>query len=317
MSTSPSASKHAIVPEALHRARLDAAVRELFELPWSKARDAVKTGKVFRGDPPVPVTDGAKPVRKGDALEFRQNAPRPHVAKRSGFERGAIVFLDGSVVVVDKPSGVSTVPFAGEEDPRETLDAWVREVLAKKTSGRGRASLGVVHRIDKETSGLLVFTRTLAAKQHLGSQFRNHTTLRRYLAIVHGTISQARTFKTYLVENRGDGLRGSAKSGHREGRIAITHVEPIEPLEGATLVACTLETGRTHQIRIHLAEVGHPLVGEKVYVRGWAGVKIDAPRLMLHATMLGFVHPVTGENVKFEAPPPADFAAVLTRLART
>jgi 23S rRNA pseudouridine1911/1915/1917 synthase len=249
-------------------------------------------------------------------LELRINAPRPHIAKRSGFERGAIVHLDASVVVVDKPPGVSTVPFEGEEDPRETLDAWVRDVLSKKGGSRGRAPLGVVHRIDKETSGLVVFTRSVAAKQHLANQFRHHTTLRRYLAIVHGAFTTKRTFESYLVENRGDGLRGSARPGQREGRLAVTHVEPVRQLEGATLVGCTLETGRTHQIRIHLSEAGHPLVGERVYVRNYTGLRIDAPRLMLHAAMLGFVHPATEETIQLESEPPADFREVLARLER-
>ena len=311
----PTAGRVEVSPE-LDRARLDAAVRDAFGLSWSAAREAVRTGKVFRGDPGQVAVEEAAKVRRGEILELRPSAPRPHVAKRAGFERGAIVHLDASVVVVEKPAGVSTVPFAGEEDPRETLDAWVREALTKKTGARGRAPLGVVHRIDKETSGLVVFARSVAAKKHLSNQFRLHTTLRRYLAIVNGAFTTKRTFRTYLIEDRGDGIRGSAPSHRREGQLAVTHVEPVRALVGATLVACTLETGRTHQIRIHLSEAGNPLVGEKVYVRGYAGPKIAAPRLMLHAAMLGFVHPATGEEMKFESEPPADFAAVLARLER-
>ncbi len=172
-----------------------------------------------------------------------------------------------------------------------------------------------MHRLDKETSGLVVFTRTWLAKKSLSAQFRAHTTFRRYVAIVHGHI-ESRTFRTQFVDNRGDGLRGSRKGGGRpqEGQVAITHVEALEEMLDTTLVACRLETGRTHQIRIHLSEAGHPVVGERVYVRGFAAPLIPAPRLMLHARELGFVHPATGEQVHWERDPPEDFDATLKRV---
>jgi 23S rRNA pseudouridine1911/1915/1917 synthase len=171
-----------------------------------------------------------------------------------------------------------------------------------------------VHRLDKETSGLVVFTRTWLAKQSLATQFRAHTVHRRYLAIAHGSV-RAGTVRTHLVENRGDGLRGSARgTPPPSARLAVTHIELLEQLRGASLVACRLETGRTHQIRIHLSESGHPLVGEGVYVRGWRGPLIEAPRLMLHAAELGFVHPVTQRVVSWEQPLPEDIRAVAERL---
>jgi len=128
------------------------------------------------------------------------------------------------------------------------------------------------------------------------------------------------TLRSFLVENRGDGLRGSRRSAGRkppaEGREAITHVEPVEGLVGATLVACRLETGRTHQIRIHLSESGHPLLGERVYVRDFRGPLLEAPRLMLHAAQLGFVHPATEREMRWEQPMPEDMRAVVERLKR-
>jgi 23S rRNA pseudouridine1911/1915/1917 synthase len=217
--------------------------------------------------------------------------------------------------VVRKPAGISTVPF-GDEAPGElTLDALVRDVVAKRDQIRGRAPLGVVQRLDKATSGLIVFTRTFAAKKHLGNQLRFHTMRRKYLAIAHGDVAPG-TIRSHLVEDRGDGLRGSAPEGLRAGQLAITHVERIERLAGATLVGCRLETGRTHQIRIHLAERGHPLLGETVYVRDFRGTPIPAPRLILHATELGFEHPADGREMLFEEPPPADFEETLARLRR-
>jgi len=228
------------------------------------------------------------------------------------------VHVDPHVVVVDKPSGVSTVPYDGDET--DTLDRRVRDALGEKTD-----SLGIVHRIDKETSGLVVFARSWLAKKALSAQFRAHTTHRRYLAIVHGS-PRAATYTTHIVPNRGDGLRGSleAKRGQRVdaahaarlgAQRAVTHVEPLEPLgKTATLISCRLETGRTHQIRIHLSEAGYPLVGERVYVRGFRGAVIAAPRMMLHAVELGFVHPKTEAPMTFQRDPPADFEALVRRL---
>jgi 23S rRNA pseudouridine1911/1915/1917 synthase len=191
-------------------------------------------------------------------------------------------------------------------------------VLAKRDKSRGRqggrAPLGVVHRLDKETSGVMVFTRTLEAKKHLSQQFREHTVERRYLALVHGRMERPVVLESYLLEDRGDGLRGSARGTTKGGQRAVTHVKPKRQLQGATLVECRLETGRTHQIRIHLSEAGHPLVGERVYIRNYAGPRLEAPRMMLHAAALGFIHPVDEEPMAFDAPLPADFERVLAAL---
>ena len=138
---------------------------------------------------------------------------------------------------------------------------------------------------------------------------------RRYLAIAHGDV-QSGTIRTHFVDDRGDGLRGSVPDTMRAGQLAVTHVERIEALAGATLIGCRLETGRTHQIRIHLSERGHPLLGENVYVRRWAGTLIPAPRQMLHAAELGFAHPLDDREMLFETPPPRDFEETLERLRR-
>jgi 23S rRNA pseudouridine1911/1915/1917 synthase len=140
--------------------------------------------------------------------------------------------------------------------------------------------------------------------------------MRKYLAIVHGRLDRKESYRSMLIEDRGDGLRGSAESTRIGGQLAVTHVEPLELLDGATLVACRLETGRTHQIRIHLSEAGHPLVGESVYIRDYRGPRIGAPRMMLHATELGFVHPATEKLMHFVRPPPADFNEVLHSLSQ-
>jgi 23S rRNA pseudouridine1911/1915/1917 synthase len=181
-------------------------------------------------------------------------------------------------------------------------------------------ALGVVHRLDKDTSGLMVFTRTAHAKRALATRFREHTIDRVYHAIAHGVVTAHRV-ATHLLPDRGDGMRGSHGAFRRpkgdapaEARHSVTHIRPIEALAGATLVECRLETGRQHQIRIHLSELGHPLVGERVYIRDYAGPVIEAMRPMLHAQTLGFVHPRSGERLLFQREPPEDFRAQLESL---
>jgi 23S rRNA pseudouridine1911/1915/1917 synthase len=297
----------------MQRRPLDGVVRALLSVPWSEARRLIETGKIrVAGELR---TDPSRSVRGGEQLSLHLRAPRPRIARVQALEEDLVVYADPSLVVVRKPAGVSSVPY-GDESPGEeelTLDALVREVLARRDRIRGRAPLGVVQRLDKATSGLLVFARTFAAKKHLAQQLRLHTMRRRYLAIAHGSV-QGGTARSYLVADRGDRLRGSASGGRREGQLAVTHIEVIERLREATLIGCRLETGRTHQIRIHLAEAGHPLVGESVYVRDFRGTPIPAPRLMLHAAELGFEHPEGGRPLLFTAPPPADFEQTLARL---
>ena len=262
-----------------------------------------------------PVTDPARRIGDGTKVEIRAGeAPRKDSAA------GLIVHLDPEVAVVRKPAGILTVPF--ERDDRDTLLSLARVAIRRIEKG-GSPTLRAVQRLDKETSGLVVFARTVAAQRHLQEQLAAHTVLRRYVALVHGAAEDA-VYDTLLVPDRGDGLRGSwgvfqrgrAARGEppAEAREAVTRVTVLERFPNATRVACELETGRQHQIRIHLAEAGHPLVGETVYIRDWRGPLIPAPRPMLHAAVLGFVHPRTGKRLRFEEPVPEDFGRVVGRL---
>jgi 23S rRNA pseudouridine1911/1915/1917 synthase len=294
---------------------IDRAVRGLFGTSWGRARAWIGSGKVRVGG--VVVTEATARVKIDAEIVVDEAARKPRPAELADDE---VVYSDAQVVVVAKPAGVSTVPY--DESETDTLDARVRSWLERRRLvPRGsRPTLGVVHRIDKETSGLVVFTRTWLAKQALSGQFRRHTVHRRYLAIAHGDVP-TRTLRSFLVENRGDGLRGSIrgpgmKRPPADAQEAITHMERLEALSGATYIACRLETGRTHQIRIHLSESGNPLVGERVYTRGHPGPLLEAPRLMLHAAELGFVHPATEREMRWERPIPDDLRAVLDRLRR-
>lgn len=286
---------------------LDRTLRELLGgASWNQVRRTIETGKV-RVDGAAAL-EPTRVVRDGARIEIVPNAPRPSA---KDLPDANLIYVDAHVVVVEKPPHVSTVPY--DEAERDTLDVLVERTLVRRERAR-RGPLGVVHRLDKETTGLLVFARTLAAKRHLKNQFRFHSTERRYWALVHGAMESG-TLSSRLVPDRGDGLRGSTENP-RLGRTSTTHVRVLERLHGATLVECRLETGRTHQIRIHLSEAGHSLVGERVYVPRGAVWPVVAPRVMLHAFELGFEHPTTGEPLHFESPMPEDMNRVLAALRR-
>ncbi|MFO0824219.1 MAG: RluA family pseudouridine synthase [Gemmataceae bacterium] len=179
--------------------------------------------------------------------------------------------------------------------------------------------LRIVHRLDKETSGLVVFARSVLAERELGLQFRKHTVIRRYLTVVPGILTP-RTIKSRLVSDRGDGRRGSTTLPD-VGKEATTHVAIEERLPGYTQLSCRLETGRTHQIRIHLSEAGHPVCGDKVYTRKRDGTNYEdnsgAPRLALHAIELGFTHPATEAALHWSMPLPGDLAKFVAKLRKT
>ena len=284
--------------------------RRLAGKSWTEVKRLCSTGKV-RIDGDV-VLDPASRVRAGQRLELRLTAPRP-VNTPAGFR---IAFEDAHVVVIEKPSGISSVPYERKESG--TAMDLVRATWRRGGKRATATPLYIVHRIDKDTSGLLCFAKTRLAERALHRVFQRHTADRFYLAVAHGEVAAAR-IGSRLVADRGDGIRGSTQSRQQgdEGQEAVTHVEPLKRLRGATLCRVRLETGRTHQIRIHLSERGHPLVGETVYNREFyrAGrPQISAPRLMLHAALLGFPHPVTGAPIELRGPPPDDFLAVLESL---
>jgi 23S rRNA pseudouridine1911/1915/1917 synthase len=278
--------------------------------------------------------DEARRVKAGEVIRLSEHPlSRPATAKDV-----RLVHVDEQIVVVDKPPGVTTLRHASEQewsDQRKqrqpTLDELVDESLAgpqrqprsererriqKKQAARVRA----VHRLDRDTSGLIVLARTPEAETHLIRQFKAHAVDRAYIAIALGCVEE-QTIETILVRDRGDGLRGSTSDRNAEGaERAITHVRPLERLAGYTVVECRLETGRTHQIRIHLSERGHMLCGEKAYVRPLGGQVVKDPsgaiRQALHAAVLGITHPSSGERLQFVSPLPVDMVRLLERLRK-
>jgi 23S rRNA pseudouridine1911/1915/1917 synthase len=314
---------HHVTPEQAQQT-LAAVVRTLFPgSSWSQARKLVAGRRVsVNGNLCL---DPARRLKTGDVVKVLSHpAPRPPT-----HEDIVIRYLDGHVVVIEKPAGVTTVRHPEEahwparrKQLQPTLDELLPKVIARyenKRLAKGTLPrIRPVHRLDRDTSGLMVFARSLEAERGLGQQFKKHTIHRRYLAIVQGHPKE-QTIVSYLVRDRGDGKRGSTTL-KGVGKRAVTHVRPLERLGNYTLVECRLETGRTHQIRIHLAEKGHPVCGEKVYNHPLFGPAIPdpsgAPRLALHAAELGFQHPITGEQLRFEMPLPADLQAFLERLRR-
>ncbi len=268
--------------------RLDQVVpKHIAGLSRRKARAVIDLGGVFVDRTRVKVA--SRPVRAGQKIEvnlggvIERDSSLPVLAPQ-------IVFVDDHVIVADKPAGLVTAP-TPESDRGDLFDQL----------GTQFGEVYLVHRIDLPTSGLLVFARTREANQLLGDAFVRHDVDRLYRAVAIGAVA--------------------AQSIDRpiEGRNAVTHVEPIETLAGgsgpATLLAVRLETGRTHQIRIHLAGLGHPLAGDPQHGGETSRTFIPkAPRLALHAAVLGFTHPATGERVRFESAMPPDLAAWIARL---
>lgn len=298
---------------------ISALVRELEPgTSWSRARDLCSSGRVQvdgRAE-----TDPARRLKGGERIEVRRSGP---ALRRDPVSAESVVHLDPDIAVVRKPAGLLTVPF--EREDRDTLLALARVAIRRIEAAKGtkpNPTLRAVQRLDKDTSGLVVFARTVNAQRHLQEQLSAHTVTRSYRAIAHGPVEDG-VHESLFVPDRGDGLRGSwgrfrAGKGAPPpaAKEAVTRVRVLERLRGATLVACDLETGRQHQIRIHLAEAGHPLVGETVYVRDYQGKLLPAPRPMLHAAVLGFLHPRGDRPVRFEDPLPADFVSVLESLRR-
>jgi 23S rRNA pseudouridine1911/1915/1917 synthase len=258
--------------------------------------------------------DPARRLKEGDVVELLD---RPEPIPEARRIELTIRFLDTHVVVVEKPSGISTVRHPAERAWTErrrslmpTLDDRLQFAIATRLK-QPRATLPrlrVVQRLDKETSGLVVFARSPLAEVELGRQFRRHTVIRRYLALVAGEVLP-QTVRSFLARDRGDGRRGSTNIPSL-GKEAVTHIDVAERLPGYTVLSCRLETGRTHQIRIHLAELGHPVCGDPVYhVRRDGSVIPDesgAPRLVLHAVELGVRHPASGNELHWEMPLPDD-----------
>lgn len=234
-----------------------------------------------------------------------------------------VVHEDADLIVVDKPAGLVVHPAAGNADGT-LVNALLHHCRGRLSGIGGVARPGIVHRIDKDTSGLLVVAKSDAAHEGLARQFADHSIARTYLAVTAGHPRPAAgTITARLGRSDRDRKKMAVLADDAaRGKHAVTHYRTLEALAGAALVECRLETGRTHQVRVHLAHIGHPLLGDPVYGRTPAALKPVLARLgfarqALHAASLGFVHPVTGEPLLFEAPLPADMRELIDETSRS
>lgn len=280
-------------------------LRERLEgLSWNQVKRLVTTGKVTVDG--VRASDPGQRLRAGQLVALSMTAPRPDRVRN----RVEVLHLDDHIAVILKPAGLASVPYADQE-PDNALEA-VRQLTRRR--GQSDRHVEIVHRLDKATSGVMVFPLSHRARTVLGEQFRAHTITRRYRCVAHGHPEPGR-IESWLVQDRGDGLRGSGAP--EQGKLAISHLSVVEALPLASVCDVRLETGRTHQIRVHLSERGHPLVGEPVYIRDFVrqgGTPLRCARLMLHAAELGFEHPRSGKPMHFEVAPDAQFEAELEKL---
>jgi 23S rRNA pseudouridine1911/1915/1917 synthase len=282
--------------------RLDLAVARTFGLSRRAAREAVRAGRIDVAG--TVVDEPGREVPPDAPVHFHPDRP----ARRRVRTRLSVLYEDSAVLIVDKPAGLLTVPTEAKE--KDTL--WARALQYLQHRYGGRPYTGIVHRLDKETSGAVVFARTRPALHFLQERFRAHAIDREYVAIARGNLPESGRYDADLIRTPGI-RRGIARPGE-EGQRAITRYRSLEKLAGATLVSVRPETGRTHQIRVHFAAAGHPILGDRVYGSETERAADDAPRQMLHARRLGFPHPATGEPVAAEAPIPEDFAEVLEDL---
>ncbi len=287
--------------------RLDLAVARNFQLSRRAAREAVRAGRVDVDG--IAADEPGRDVSESAKLCFHPTRP----GRRRVRTRLVVLAEDKDFLIVDKPAGLLSVPTAERE--RDTLIARVLDYLQKRY--RRRPTAFVVHRLDQDTSGALVFARNRPALAFLQELFRHHRIEREYLAIVEGNVPDSGTFDADLVRDKEAGRRRIARPS-QEGKRAVTRYQVLQRFEAATLVSIRLETGRTHQIRVHFAAAGHPVLGDRVYrKRDAPPPPVEAPRQMLHARSLGFPHPSTGERVEVLSPLPEEFVRTLARLKKT
>lgn len=277
------------------------------------------------------ITETSHKVKPGDTLQA--TLPEAVAAEPEGEAIAlAIVFEDKDLVVIDKPAGLVVHPGAGNETGT-LVNALIAHCAGSLSGIGGVRRPGIVHRLDKDTSGLLVVAKNDAAHQGLSAQFAAHgrdgRLKREYLAVVWGVPEKSRGVITAPIGRSSTNRQKMTVSQGAKARDAITHYE-VEKSFGtpalASLIRCRLETGRTHQIRVHLAHIGHPLLGDHVYGSGFRTSIVKLPeaaqralkalnRQALHATLLGFEHPRTGKSLHFESPPPDDLARLIAALS--
>ena len=296
--------------------RLDRALAEAVPtLSRERLKALIRSGALETGGKAV--REPALKVKGGEA--FSLTVPDPEPAHNEPQDIPLVIpFEDEHLLVVDKPAGLVVHPAAGNREGT-LVNALLHHCAGRLSGIGGVARPGIVHRIDKDTSGLLVVAKTDVAHEGLAKQFAAHSIDRRYLAIVSGVPKTADgRVDAPLARSAHDRKKIAIVEGRR-GKKAVTHWRRLSVLRDAALVECRLETGRTHQVRVHMASIGHPLLGDPVYGRGKSVHRqllnqLDFRRQALHAAVLGFTHPVTKARLSFESALPSDMQELLAAL---
>jgi len=312
----------AVAPEQAS-GRIDKVLADLLpEMSRARIQALIAEGRVSRDG--APVADASAKAQAGD---YRLEIPPPVAAEPQAEAIPlTVLFEDAHLIVVDKPAGMAAHPAPGSESGT-LVNALLHHAGASLSGIGGVARPGIVHRIDKDTSGVVVVAKTDAAHQGLSALFAAHDIERLYIALTRGAPRGAARGTIEGAIGRSSADRKKMALVRTGGRHAVTHYA-VERLFGpaekplAARVACTLETGRTHQIRVHLASVGAPCLGDPAYGSGPPAEKVrlaiaaaGLARQALHAAVLGFRHPVTGEAMRFESPLPRDMATLQGLLA--
>ena len=299
--------------------RLDKALAEATGLSRERVKGLIADGMVEVGGKPA--KSGSAKLAGGEAYSVTLPPPEPleTIAQDIPLD---VVFEDEHLLVVNKPAGMVVHPAAGNPDGT-LVNALLHHCDGQLSGINGVARPGIVHRIDKDTSGLLVVAKSNAAHEGLAKQFADHSITRRYLAVCAGHPNPpSGTVSGRIGRSDNDRKRMAVlPDTSTRGKHAVTHFETVRLLDNAALIECRLETGRTHQVRVHCASIGHPLLGDPVYGRTPKPLRallqqLQFARQALHAARLGFIHPISGESLDFCAELPADMAELIDETAR-
>jgi 23S rRNA pseudouridine1911/1915/1917 synthase len=280
----------------------------------SKAADALQRGKVFLNDAEMSPRDGGRRLSPGDVVRIWIDRPGSAHRRTTRTARTGeidVLYEDDVLIAVNKPPGLLTVPL-----PRQADRTSVQEILGEHLRTRGRRRALAVHRIDRDTSGVVVFATRRDAQERLKEQFRGRAPERIYLAVVYGAPAPEQgSWRDTLAWDPEELIQRRGDPADRRARDARSDYRVVERFGSASLLEVRLVTGRRNQIRIQAGLHGHPLVGEQQYAaRADAIRRIDFSRQALHAFRLALLHPLSGQRLRFEAPLPHDFAALLSRL---
>ena len=308
--------RHAVVPAEMAGWRLDRALATLLPtLSRERLKALISAGAVTLGGRIV--RDPA--TKLGGACEAQVAVPDPRPAGNLAQDIPlTVVHEDDHLIVIDKPAGLVVHPACGNLDGT-LVNALLHHCRGTLSGIGGVERPGIVHRIDKDTSGLMVAAKTDRAHAGLAQQFARHSIDRRYLAIVSGRPQPASGRVEGNVGRSSTDRKKMTVVGPGKGKHAITHYATLSPLDDAALVECRLETGRTHQVRVHMASIGHPLLGDAFYGRATRAHRdllaaLSFRRQALHAARLGFDHPVTSLPMAFESSMPADMQALFSHV---